>query len=44
MKMIERLDREMNEVRKVLSTQLIRIAQIQQQLDVLRGRLGAEAA
>jgi hypothetical protein len=30
-------------VRKGFSTQLIRIAQIQQQLDVLRARLGPEA-
>jgi hypothetical protein len=43
MRMIERLDSEMSEVRKDLSTQLIRIAEIQQQLDVLRARLGAEA-
>ena len=35
MRMIERLDREMNEVHKSLTTQLIPIEQIQQQLDVL---------
>jgi len=41
--MVERLDRERSEVRKGRSTKLIRIAQIQQQVDVLRARLGAEA-
>ena len=42
-RMIEHLDREMGTVHKALETQLIRIAQIQQQLDELRARVGAES-
>ena len=41
-RMIEHLDREMSTVHKALETQLIRIAQIQQQLDELRARVSAE--
>ncbi len=41
-RMIEHLDCEMSAVHKALETQLIRIAQIQQQLDELRARVGAE--
>jgi hypothetical protein len=40
-RMIEHLDREMSAVQKALETQLIRIAQIQQQLDELRAHVGA---
>jgi hypothetical protein len=41
-RMIEHLNREMSTVHKALETQLIRIAQIQQQLDELRARVSAE--
>ena len=41
-RMIEHLDREMSTVHKALETQLIRIAQIQQQLDELREQVAAE--
>jgi hypothetical protein len=41
-RMIEHLDREMSTVHKALETQLIRIAQIQQQLDELRTRVSTE--
>jgi hypothetical protein len=42
MAMIERIDREISEVHKALATQLIRIAQIQQELDNLRARFTPE--